>query len=44
MDEGIIKKKDPLREKARLFAGVECENSLYLLPKKHCLRLGLYKL
>lgn len=44
MDEGIIKKKDLEREKKKLYAGVECENSLYLLSKKNFMRLSLYKL
>lgn len=44
MDEGIIKKKDKERERLKLYAGVECENSLYLFTKKNCYRLALYKL
>lgn len=44
MDEGIIKKKDAAREKARLYAGIECEFSLYLFKKQGCVRLMFYKL
>lgn len=43
MDEGIIKKKDEAREKAKLYAGVECQLSLYLFSKKNPFRLNLYK-
>jgi hypothetical protein len=44
MDEGIIKKKDKEREKKKLYAGVACKMSLYMLSKKNGLRLLLYKI
>jgi hypothetical protein len=44
MDEGIIKKKGKEREKKKMYAGVECEYSLYLFHKKNIVRNSLYRL
>lgn len=43
MDEGLIKKKDPEREKRLLYDGIHCERSFYIFKKTNLLRLFLYK-
>jgi hypothetical protein len=44
MDQGLIKKKDQVREAKLLYLGIECEMSLYMFHKKNPIRLFLYKL
>ena len=44
IDEGLIKKKDPEREKANMFSGVKAEKSLYLFSKQNWLRRFTYKM
>ena len=44
MDEGLIKKKDPEREKRLLYHGIDCEKSLYIFAKMNWFRLFMYKL
>jgi|LauGreDrversion4_2_1035121.scaffolds.fasta_scaffold469800_2 hypothetical protein len=44
MDAGLIKKKDPEREKRLLYNGISCERSLYIFSKKNWIRLFMYKL
>ena len=44
IDEGLIKKKDPEREKANMFSGVKAEKSLYLFSKQNWLRRLAYKM
>lgn len=44
IDEGLIKKKDPEREKANMFSGVRAEKSLYLFSKQNCFRRLMYKM
>ena len=44
IDEGLIKKKDPEREKANMFLGVKAEKSLYLFSKQNWLRRLAYKM
>jgi hypothetical protein len=44
MDSGLIKKKDPEREKRLLYNGIQCERSLYIFSKQNWIRLFMYKL
>lgn len=44
MDEGLIKKKDPAREKRLRYNGITCMNSIYIFNKENPFRLGCYKL
>lgn len=43
MDQGLIKKKDPEREKRLEYLGIECERSLYIFSKTNTFRKFLYK-
>jgi len=44
MDEGLIKKKNPEREKRLLYEGIHAEMSLYIFRKQNPIRLFFYKL
>ena len=44
IDEGLIKKKDPEREKANMFSGVQAERALYVFTKQNRLRIYAYKM
>ena len=44
MDQGLIKKKDPERERRLEYLGVECEKSLYLFSKESKFRKLVYKI
>lgn len=44
MDEGLIKKKDPAREKRLRYNGIACLNSVYLFNKDGKFRLTCVKL
>jgi hypothetical protein len=44
IDEGLIKKRDPEREKANMFLGVKAEKAIYLFSKQNCLRRYTYKI
>ena len=44
IEEGLIKKQDPEREKANMFMGVRAERALYLFSKQNCLRRYAYKM
>lgn len=44
MDQGLIKKKDPERERRKLYEGVESELSLYIFHKQNIFRLLCYKI
>jgi hypothetical protein len=44
VDEGLIKKNDPEREKANMFSGVYAERALYLFTKQNFFRILVYKM
>lgn len=43
MDEGLIKKKDPEREKRLMYYGIDCQKSIFIFDKSNFFRLFLYK-
>jgi hypothetical protein len=44
LDEGLMNKKDPERERRLLFNGVHCEKAFYILSKQNPFRIFVYKL
>lgn len=44
LDEGLMNKKDPEREKRLLFDGVHCEKAFYIFSKQNRFRIFVYKM